>query len=461
VRWVTLFSSFILLTVCAEANAIVGTQALKLDGKHYVKTQNCEALNKIEEQVTIEVRIRITSFTNSWMPIVYKGDRAMPYSAGRSYTLWVSSQGFAYFSSSVKNHEMSIGSSVGSIRPKRWYHIAGVIDTSCRRMFLYLNGKIVASRYYDRQIRRSRLPLLIGWAHETHPGHGYFHGLIDDVRIWNIALTKEQIQAMMRKPLTGKEEGLVSYFSFDDSTANDLTVNRNNGKLKVGEDRPTMKFVKSRFASRKSDHMRQSGLWNFYDIGGIKTADGRRVRTGRVHFSGIPPYSDCIKLAKEGKLRTVINYLADWELKTFQRYSWEKKKEKGDFNVVHAPLGWTNNPQQWNRDWRRNFGNVIILLLRKHAQPIKQTMDLLADEQNYPVIYHDRNDVARVWVVTTLIYLTLGISESDILKVSGNSQVYCRPVLDEVRRCGGISTYLQQIGVKKGQIEQLKQNLLE
>jgi len=458
VKWTTLFLCLILLTICTKTNAIVGTQALKLDGKHYVEMQHCEALNKIEKQVTLEARIRITSFTNNWMPIVYKGDKAVPHSAGRSYTLWVSSQGFVYFSSTLGNHEISIGSAIGSIRPKRWCHIAGVIDTYSKRMFLYLNGNLVASTYYGRRIRRSRLPLFIGWAHETHPGHGYFHGSVDDVRIWNIALTKEQIQSMMRKPLTGKEEGLVGYWNFDDSTANDLTVNRNNGKLKVGEDRPAMRFVKYRFASKKNHRMRQSGLWNFYDIGGIKTADGRRVRTGRVYFSGIPPYDACMKLAREGKLRTVINYLADWELRTFQRYRWTKNEF---CNIVHAPFGWTNNPQQWNRDWGRNYRNVIILLLRKHAQPIKQTIDLLADEQNYPVIYHDRNDIARVWMVTTLVYSALGISESDILIVSGNSQRHCRPVLDEVRRCGGISHYLQQIGVKKGQIEQLRQNLLE
>ena len=227
-----------------------------------------------------------------------------------------------------------------------------------------------------------------------------------------------------------------------------MLINSANGKLKVGKESPT----------KKNHGTRQSELWNFYDIGGVKTADGRRVRTGRIYFSGIPPYAACIKLAKDGKLRTVINYLADWELRTFQRYRWTKNEF---CSIVHAPFGWTNNPQQWNRDWGRNYRNVIILLLRKHAQPIKQTIDLLADEQNYPVIYHDRNDIARVWMVTTLIYLALGVSESDILIVSGNSQRYCRPVLDEVRRCGGILDYLKRIGVTPKQIEQLKQNLLE
>lgn len=458
VKWVTLFSCFMLLTVCATAYAIVGTQALKLDGKHYVEMQDCEALNSIENQVTLEARIRIDSFTNGWMPLVYKGDKSVPHFAGRSYTLWVSSQGFVYFSSTLKNHEISIGSAVGSVRPKRWYHIAGVIDTYSDQMLLYLNGNLVASARYARQIRHSNLPLLIGWAHETHSGHGYFQGLIDDVRIWNIALTKDQIRATMRKPLTGKENGLVGYWNFDDTTANDLTQNRNNGTLKVGEDRPAGRTMNYRSASKQSSETSQGGFWNLRDIGGIKTADGRRIRTGRVYLSGIPPRDACMELARKGRLQTVISYLVDWEIETFQRYRWTKNDV---CNVVHAPFGWTNNPQQWNRDWGRNYRNVIILLLRKHAQPIKRTIDLLADEENYPVIYYDRNDVARVWMMTTLIYLTLGIPEADILELSGNSQRICRPVLSEVRRCGGIENYLKQIGVASSQIERLKQNLLE
>jgi hypothetical protein len=148
----------------------------------------------------------------------------------------------------------------------------------------------------------------------------------------------------------------------------------------------------------------------------------------------------------------------DWEIEAFQRYRWTKNEV---CNVVHAPFGWTNNPQQWNRDWGSNPSGVIILLLQKYNQPIKQTIDLLADEQSYPVIYYDRNDIVRVWMMTTLIYLALGVPEPDILEVSGNSQSYCRPVLSEVRRCGGISNCLKQMGVTPKQIEQLKRNLLE
>ena len=52
---------------------------------------------------------------------------------------------------------------------------------------------------------------------------------IDEVRIWDYALTQEQIQNNMHGDLTGNEIGLVGYWNFDDGTLNDLTTNGNNG----------------------------------------------------------------------------------------------------------------------------------------------------------------------------------------------------------------------------------------
>jgi hypothetical protein len=50
---------------------------------------------------------------------------------------------------------------------------------------------------------------------------------LDELRIWSIALTQEQIQTTMNTTLAGNEEGLVGYWNFDDGTADDLTANNN------------------------------------------------------------------------------------------------------------------------------------------------------------------------------------------------------------------------------------------
>ncbi|HIC17138.1 TPA: hypothetical protein EYO77_03410 [Candidatus Poribacteria bacterium] len=60
----------------------------------------------------------------------------------------------------------------------------------------------------------------------------FFNGLIDEVRLWNFARTEAEIQSIMNSILTGKEEGLVGYWNFDDGTTKDLSPYGNDGSLR-------------------------------------------------------------------------------------------------------------------------------------------------------------------------------------------------------------------------------------
>ena len=65
-------------------------------------------------------------------------------------------------------------------------------------------------------------------------GTKYFPGKLDDLRIWNIALSQEQIQANMNTELSGNETGLVGYWNFNEGTGTtltDQTSNSNDGTI--------------------------------------------------------------------------------------------------------------------------------------------------------------------------------------------------------------------------------------
>jgi PKD repeat protein len=83
-----------------------------------------------------------------------------------------------------------------TLPPYAWTHLAATYDGTTQR--LYVNGVQVGSRPYTGIIRASASPLRIG-------GDGiwgeFFQGLIDEVRIYNRALSVSEIQTDMSTPV--------------------------------------------------------------------------------------------------------------------------------------------------------------------------------------------------------------------------------------------------------------------
>lgn len=70
-----------------------------------------------------------------------------------------------------------------------WYHIAATYDGS--NMTLYVNGKYDGSKAYANGIYDSTDPLLIG---DGDAGSWYFNGAIDEAKLYNYALTADEIK---------------------------------------------------------------------------------------------------------------------------------------------------------------------------------------------------------------------------------------------------------------------------
>ena len=114
----------------------------------------------------------------------------------------------------------------------RFQHVAVTYDSSICR--LYVDGLFAEERAYDSPRNGGEYyNLYIGNQIGSHPE---FHkGLIDEVRIWDYARTKEEIQADMSRSLTGEEQGLVGYWDFNGTTQEglvpDLSSSANHGVL--------------------------------------------------------------------------------------------------------------------------------------------------------------------------------------------------------------------------------------
>ncbi|MFT5143373.1 MAG: hypothetical protein ACI84D_001998 [Thalassolituus oleivorans] len=116
--------------------------------------------------------------------------------------------------------EMKLPAAVSDID---WHHWAVAFDQDSKRWYFYRDGVLVAEEALSVDFL-SRGPLLIGRRvfdqnafRVATAGRGYFDGAVDEIRLWNIALTEEQVASRMLTMLSGLESGLVNYWSMDDS----------------------------------------------------------------------------------------------------------------------------------------------------------------------------------------------------------------------------------------------------
>ena len=224
-----------------ETGEVIEGTALILDGdSSFMEIRGTDSLNNITQQVTVSLWMKPTDFPNRYAPIIFKGDERTSKSdlSHRSYILYLRENGKIQIASSPDGQgQCSFYTASDTIQLGKWYHIAGVINAETDTVQLYINGVEVGRTDFKGETRfyQSRKPLRIGWTHEENrPTQSPFVGLIDEVRIWNVARTEAEIHADMNTQLTGDEPGLIAYWKFDASTdgvVRDASPHKNDGKL--------------------------------------------------------------------------------------------------------------------------------------------------------------------------------------------------------------------------------------
>ena len=224
-----------------ETGEVIEGKALALDGNEsYVEINDSETLNNLTDQVTVSTWFKCTEYPKEYSPIISKTDARDPEFKNRSYFLNLKSDGTVRFASSPQGEsDVNLFSSNAVINLNTWTHIAGIVDAKRNTIRLIVDGIQIGSTNYKNgeSIFSSKLPLRIGYTQEEVSGHSHVNGYIDEVRVWNIARSIEDIRADMNKQLIGDEPGLVGYWKFDrqqDDKVFDSSPNKNHGTL-IGE----------------------------------------------------------------------------------------------------------------------------------------------------------------------------------------------------------------------------------
>lgn len=116
----------------------------------------------------------------------------------------------------------------------QYTHVAATYDASAGIAMLYINGVFDTSRSVGSGVSNSNGNLFYGFNPVRGDFIAPFKGIIDEVRIWNIARTESEIQSTMNQTLNGNEAGLIAYWKFDEGTGTttaDATTNNNNGTI--------------------------------------------------------------------------------------------------------------------------------------------------------------------------------------------------------------------------------------
>jgi predicted nucleotidyltransferase len=116
------------------------------------------------------------------------------------------------------------------LKQDTWYHIASVYDGA--NLSIYLNGNLENSASSGAITARST-SVIIGAEKQSDNPAVFFNGQIDEVRVWNVARTVEEIREKMAFTLEGWEPGLVSYWQFNEGSGTNAIdpLKGNNGVL--------------------------------------------------------------------------------------------------------------------------------------------------------------------------------------------------------------------------------------
>ncbi len=161
--------------------------AIDLDGHgSFVRVDGKSAFD-FSGQATIACWINLRSVPAEWTSIVTKGDSAWRLSTLRQER----KLHFAVADFQSHGEEISVDGTT-TLNANEWHHVAGVYDG--KSIKLYVDGKLDGNKPWNGGIGRNDADVLVGENIEE-PNRG-FDGQIDDLRIYNCALSEAGIKAL-------------------------------------------------------------------------------------------------------------------------------------------------------------------------------------------------------------------------------------------------------------------------
>jgi len=183
-----------------------------------------------------------------------------------------------------------------------------------------------------------------------------------------------------------------------------------------------------------------SGSVNFRDLGGYQTADGRRVKWGRIFRS-----DSLARLTEDDRI-----YLKDMGIKTVCDFRSpaeveegpDRLPEDGSINYVNLPIydkefAPTHNLEQLRKgdaSWLEDdFFIKSYIRNIDHFGPAWGTVfNCLVDDQNRPLVFHCTGGKDRAGQFAALLLLALGVPDETVIYDHGLTNVYIAGLVERI-----------------------------
>ena len=210
-----------------------------LSGAQTLGSWNCIDLNGTSDYVgiphnssqnpgtafTVEAWIKADSYaSNSWENTIVSKDTWSSVSEG--WVIRCGANGKLSFNLALNNNNQWYEVLTSAVMSTgKWYHVAGTYDGST--MKLYLNGKQVGSLSQSGTITATTVDMKIGNIGRPSTSR-YFDGQIDEVRVWNAALSEATLREYMCQYIDSTHPNynkLVAYYNLDQGGGSSITDN--------------------------------------------------------------------------------------------------------------------------------------------------------------------------------------------------------------------------------------------
>lgn len=177
----------------------------RFTGSSYIEVPHKDNLSP-RSALSVSAWVKVFGYPTWHSAVVYKGGEP-PTNDGfrdRAYSLWMTRDRGVHFTSTPEGASSQIRcDSPGSLyKLDEFVHVAGVVDTLNQHMVIYVNGKKVQDcAYAGSAIRGGNHPLRIGGPFYSLGDQSGLDGVIDEVRIYDRALSDQEIQVLAGLPL--------------------------------------------------------------------------------------------------------------------------------------------------------------------------------------------------------------------------------------------------------------------